>query len=201
MAANCAAISRRRTAQTCGHWASMPGSSTRRSHRTARGSRSWATRGRTTRSTSPTSRPAIVEQLTDSAGQDGWPAWSPDGSTIAFTSVRDDCRFAAGEDECWQTDSRRRASRRVVDRPGWLEPAAGHAGVRAVRRLVTGRPVSARCPAGRCMSSVRTARAGWSCGPRAWTTRWAASSSLGGDSPRPAPGPVWFQAVNTVRRR
>ena len=45
-----------------------------------------------------------VQQLTDSPGQDGWPSWSPDGSTIAFTSVRDDCRFAAPEHECWQTD-------------------------------------------------------------------------------------------------
>ena len=44
-----------------------------------------------------------VEQLTDSPGQDGWPSWSPDGSTIAFTSVRDDCRYAAREDACWQT--------------------------------------------------------------------------------------------------
>ena len=46
-----------------------------------------------------------VEKLTDSPGQDGWPSWSPDGSTIAFTSVRDDCRYAAREDACWQTDS------------------------------------------------------------------------------------------------
>lgn len=46
-----------------------------------------------------------VQQLTDSPGSDGWPAWSPDGSTIAFTSVRDDCRFASDDEECWQTDS------------------------------------------------------------------------------------------------
>ena len=45
-----------------------------------------------------------VEQLTDSPGQDGWPSWSPDGSTIAFSSVRDDCRFAADDHECWQSD-------------------------------------------------------------------------------------------------
>ena len=43
-----------------------------------------------------------VEQLTDSPGSDGWPAWSPDGSTIVFSSVRDDCRFAAREQECWR---------------------------------------------------------------------------------------------------
>ena len=46
-----------------------------------------------------------VEQLTDSPGPDGWPSWSPDGSTIAYTSVRDDCRFAARGNECWQSDS------------------------------------------------------------------------------------------------
>jgi Tol biopolymer transport system component len=44
-----------------------------------------------------------VEQLTDSPGHDSWPAWSPDGSTIAFSSVRDDCGFAPSDQECWRS--------------------------------------------------------------------------------------------------
>ena len=42
-------------------------------------------------------------QLTDSPGGDGWPVWSPDGSTIAFSSERDDCAFVPDDQECWQT--------------------------------------------------------------------------------------------------
>jgi Tol biopolymer transport system component len=45
----------------------------------------------------------VVDRLTHSSGHDGWPAWSPDGSTIAFSSVRDDCLFAPAAAECWRS--------------------------------------------------------------------------------------------------
>ncbi len=43
-------------------------------------------------------------QVTDSPGNDGWPVWSPDGASIAFTSERDDCRFGPQDRECWRSD-------------------------------------------------------------------------------------------------
>jgi Tol biopolymer transport system component len=43
-------------------------------------------------------------RLTDSPGADAWPVWSPDGSTIAFTTERDDCLRAAPDQDCWRTD-------------------------------------------------------------------------------------------------
>ncbi len=42
-------------------------------------------------------------QLTTAPGNDGWPVWSPDGRTIAFTSERDDCAYAPSDGECWTT--------------------------------------------------------------------------------------------------
>ena len=37
-------------------------------------------------------------------GTDGWPAWSPDGSSIAFTSERDDCALVPPDQQCWRGD-------------------------------------------------------------------------------------------------
>ena len=40
-------------------------------------------------------------QLTWSPGSDGWPVWSPDRSSIAFVSERDDCLYAPATAPCW----------------------------------------------------------------------------------------------------
>jgi Tol biopolymer transport system component len=44
-----------------------------------------------------------VRQLTDAPGHDGWAAWSPDGSRIAFTTQRDDCLRTPAGAACWRT--------------------------------------------------------------------------------------------------
>jgi Tol biopolymer transport system component len=39
-----------------------------------------------------------VTRLTDAPGEDGWPAWSPDGPRIVFSSARDDCSISRAKD-------------------------------------------------------------------------------------------------------
>ena len=46
----------------------------------------------------------LTTQLTDSPGHDGWAVWSPDGSTIAFATERDDCARTAPGADCWYGD-------------------------------------------------------------------------------------------------
>jgi len=48
-------------------------------------------------------RTGKATQLTDAPGSDGWPAWSPDGRTIAFASERDDCTRAPRDQACWSS--------------------------------------------------------------------------------------------------
>jgi len=47
-------------------------------------------------------RTGAATRLTDARGSDGWPVWSPDGSTIAFASERDDCLWAPSDEDCWR---------------------------------------------------------------------------------------------------
>jgi TolB protein len=42
-------------------------------------------------------------QLTTTRGSDGWASWSPDGTTIAFATERDDCLYAVADADCWRT--------------------------------------------------------------------------------------------------
>jgi TolB protein len=39
-----------------------------------------------------------VRRLTDAPVDEGWPAWSPDGRQIVFSSTRDDCSYSEAED-------------------------------------------------------------------------------------------------------
>jgi Tol biopolymer transport system component len=43
-------------------------------------------------------------QLTDAPGHDGWAVWSPDGTTIAFATERDDCARTPPGQDCWYGD-------------------------------------------------------------------------------------------------
>ena len=45
-----------------------------------------------------------TSRLTDAGGSDGWPSWSPDGTTIAFATERDDCLRVPDDQDCWHDD-------------------------------------------------------------------------------------------------
>ena len=62
-----------------------------------------------------------VSQLTDAPGDDGWPAWSPDGTAIAFSSERDDCLHTAANAPCWVDPGGEPGEHRDV----WLVDADG----------------------------------------------------------------------------
>ena len=119
-------------------------------------------------------RPAsrAVEQLTNDLANDGWPAWSPDGTTIAFTSERDDCRFRPADAECWRDGDE------DDHRDVWLIDPDGANERRATSesgQFVAWSPDSRYLlvSAAPCMSCVRTAPAGSSSAPMASASRWA----------------------------
>jgi dipeptidyl aminopeptidase/acylaminoacyl peptidase len=63
-----------------------------------------------------------LHQLTKDRAADSWPVWSPDGRSIAFTSVRD------GAQQTWVVPSDGGASQKLIDgffRGDWIEKPEG----------------------------------------------------------------------------
>ena len=82
-------------------------------------------------------------RLTDNVAMDGYPAWSPDGKTIAFSSDRIHDGWLA---EIWLIDADGSNLRQVTDSPGWAT---------WVRRSLLTAKVSASRPM-RLMKSVKS---------------------------------------------
>ena len=72
-----------------------------------------------------------IRRLTDAPGEDGFPAWSPDGTKIAFSTTRDDCAHSESPDckssgdigpyeDIWVMNADGSDQRRVSDRVGQL---------------------------------------------------------------------------------